>query len=102
MKKIVLLLIIIALIVSAGIFYLNKEILPTKAKAAIVAALEDVTHKKVLLGSVHFNIFKGLVLNDLIISDDLNAIINVQEARCRFLFIPLLNKKIIISRIVFD
>ena len=102
MKKILSILILIILAASAGIFYLNKEVLPTKVRGAIVAGLEDATQKKVFLGSVHFNIFKGLVLKDLIIRDELNAIINVKEARCRFFLIPLFNKKIIISRLIFE
>ncbi len=102
MKRILITLILIILAVAAGIFYLNKAILPTKIKAEIVNGLENVTGKKVLLGSVRFSIFKGLVLKDLIIRDDLNAIINVKEAHCRFLVLPLLNKRIVISRLVFE
>ena len=45
MKKILAILIVIVLAVSAGIFYLNKEILPTKVRSAIVTALEDATLK---------------------------------------------------------
>ena len=100
MKKILILIIVIILAVSAGIFYLNKTILPTKIKAEIVNGLESITQKKVILGSVQLNIVKGLVLKDLIIRDDLNAIINVKEAHCRFLILPLFNKKIMISRLV--
>lgn len=102
MKKIFIVLVIIILAASAGMIYLNRTILPTKVKAEIVKGLEVLTQKKVIIGSVRFSIFKGLILKDLIIRDDLTAIINVREAHCRFLMIPLLNKKIIISRIVFE
>ena len=102
MKKILIILIIIILAVIAGIFYLNKTILPTKIKSEIVGGLETLTQKKVILGSVQFSILKGLVLKDLIIRDDLSAIINVKEAHCGFLVLPLLNKKIVISHLIFE
>ena len=81
MKIFLIILLIIVLAAYTGIFYLNQTIIPTKIRSAIVTGLEDVTQKKVLLGSVRFNIFKGLILKDLIIRDDLNAIINVNLIR---------------------
>ena len=102
MRKFLTALIIIIPVIWAGIFYLNTKVLPTKIKGAIVSGLETATGKKVLLGSVRFHIFKGLVLKDLIIRDDLNAIVNVKEARCTFLILPLVNKKVIISRLIFE
>jgi len=101
-KKILIILTIIILAVSSGIIYLNKTILPTKIKTEIVSGLESITQKKVILGSVQFNLFKGLVLQDLIIRDDLNAIINVKEAHCSFLILPLFNKNIVISHLIFE
>ena len=50
MKKVLIILIIIILAVSAGITYLNKTILPTKIKAEITSGLEAITQKKVILG----------------------------------------------------
>jgi uncharacterized protein involved in outer membrane biogenesis len=101
-KLFLIILLIIVLAAYAGIFYLNQTIIPTKIRSAIVTGLEDVTQKKVLLGSVRFNIFKGLILKDLIIRDDLNAVINVKEAHCRFLLIPLFDKRIVISRLILE
>ncbi|MFA6321101.1 MAG: DUF3971 domain-containing protein [Candidatus Omnitrophota bacterium] len=102
MKKFLIILVLIIAAVYAGMVYLNQTILPTKIKSAIVKNLEDVTQKKTLLGSVQFDIFKGLILKDLIIRDDLNAIINVKEVRCRFLLLPLFSKHVIISRLTFE
>ena len=85
MRKFLIILIAVILAVFAGIFYLNQSASSAKIKAAIVNNLQTATGKKVLLGSVRFDIFKGLVLKDLIIRDELNAIINVKEVRCRFL-----------------
>ncbi len=102
MKKIFFILAALILLLAAGIFYLNQKVLPTKIRAAIIKDLESVTQKKVLLDTVRFDIFKGIILKDLIIRDDLNAILNVKEVRCSFPIIPLLNKKVIISRLVLE
>ncbi|MDD5136450.1 MAG: hypothetical protein PHN63_03785, partial [Candidatus Omnitrophica bacterium] len=102
MKKILIISFVIILAVSAGVYYVNRSVLPARIKTAIVAGLEDATGKKVLIGSVRFNILKGLILEDLIIRDDLNAIVNVKKAYCRFFIIPLIRKQIIISRILLE
>ncbi|MDD5427635.1 MAG: DUF3971 domain-containing protein [Candidatus Omnitrophica bacterium] len=102
MKKLLTILILIVLAACAGIIYLNQAVLPTKIKTAIIKNLEDVTQKKVHLGSVRFDIFKGLVLNDLIINDRPNAVLNVKEIRCSFPIIPLLSKRVIVSRLILE
>lgn len=102
MKKFLIILFVVILIFLGGIAYLNQAVFPTKMKAAIVAGIEDATGKKVLLGSVRFDLLKGLVLKDLIISDDQNAIVNVKEARASFLIIPLFSRQIIVSRLILE
>jgi len=101
-KKSLIALAIIILAAYSGIFYLNHTVFPVKLKAAIVKGLEDATGKKALIGSVRFSIFKGLVLEDLIIRDDMNAIVNVRKAYCRFFIIPLFKKEVIISRLLLE
>ena len=102
MRKFLIILIAVILAVFAGIFYLNQAASSAKIKAAIVNNLQTATGKKVLLGSVRFDIFKGLVLKDLIIRDDINAIVNVRKARCSFLIMPFFNKEIVISRLILE
>ena len=101
-KKIFIIAAAIILTISAGIFYLNEKILPVKIKSRIISDLESVTKKKVLIGSVKFDIFKGLVLRDLIIRDEETAIINVKEASCRVFILPLLKKQVIIPRLTLE
>lgn len=85
LKKIITsVLIILSLGIFAGLFYLNEVFLPTNIKASIVRNIEDATGKKVLLDSLRFSIFKGLVLERLIIYDDKNVILNIKKISCRF------------------
>ena len=83
-KIIPLTLIILSLGIFAGIFYLNEVLLPIKIKASIIKGIEDATQKKVLLDSLRFNIFKGLVLEHLIIYDDKSVILNIKKVADAF------------------
>lgn len=95
-NKIFIALIALALIIFIGIFYLNEVILPQKIQALLVKGIEDATGKKVVLGSLKFNIFKGLVLRDLIVYDDKIAILNAKETSCVFFILPVFKKEILI------
>lgn len=98
-KKILIVVIIFLLLAYAGIVYLNRVVLPTKAKAFIVNALKDYTGKDVTLESVKINVFKGIVLKNLVISDNKKEIISVNEGTCLFFFIPIITKNVIIPSI---
>lgn len=89
----------IVLFSSAGIIYLNKVILPTEIKSLIVQGLEGATQERVSLGSVQFNIFKGLVLRDLTINEGPKALIRIKEGSCTFLFFPIFKKNLIFPSI---
>lgn len=102
MKKPIIIILIILIILSAsGLTYLNNVVLPKRVKGLIVKAIEDQTQKKVTLGSLRINIFKGLVLKDLNIYDKDAAIIKVKEASCVFWVWGLIQKKVIIPSINF-
>ena len=86
MKKTILIILVCLIILSsAGIIYLNNVVLPSTAKSFIIKAIEDSTQKKASLSSVKINIFKGIVLRDLIIYDQEEELINIKEASCIFL-----------------
>ncbi|MBN2831307.1 MAG: AsmA family protein [Candidatus Omnitrophica bacterium] len=103
MKKIIIIvLLFLVLISTAGIIYLNNVFLPETAKSLIIRSIEDTTNKKVTLGSVRINIFKGIVLKDLVIYDNEAQILNVKEASCIFWFWGLIQKKIVIPRVNFN
>lgn len=100
MKKIIFfILIVLALSIFAGIFYLNEVASPAKLKRLVTEEIEAVTGKKVLLGSLRFNIFKGVVLKGLVLYDDTNVLVNIKEASCIPLVMPVFRKEIIIPMI---
>ena len=95
-KKIFFTLIILILLISAGIIYLNNVILPTKIKILIINSLQERTQKKVSLESLQFSIFRGLVLRNLVIYDDKRPIVTLKEGSCTFLIWPFFKKMIVI------
>ncbi|MBU1726782.1 MAG: AsmA family protein [Candidatus Omnitrophica bacterium] len=98
-KKILIVVLILAVLVFSGITFLNKVFLPKKVKALIVRAIEDATQKKVGLESIQADIFKGLVLRNLALYDNNKAIISIKEASCAVLILPIFHKKIIIPHL---
>lgn len=100
-RKLFLIFIVFALLVSLGVVYLNRVILPTKAKAFVIKAIQDYTGKKVTLDSLNIHIFKGLVLRGLVIYEDQKPVVSVKEASCIFLVLPIIKKNIIIPSIEF-
>jgi len=101
-KKILIVSIVLAIAVSGGMVYLERVVLPVKVKAIIIEELEKATGKRCAIHSVNFNIFKGLVLRDLIIYEKNIAIINSKEVSCAFLIPPLFKKETIIPSMRFE
>jgi len=91
-RKILILLAIFFLAVSCGVIYLNKVILPVKIKSLIIKALEEATGKRVAIGSMRFNIFKGILIKDFSIYDEGREIIGSKEVSCTVLVFPILKE----------
>ena len=96
LKKISIILLFLLILISGGIIYLNKVVLPVKIKALIIEAVEKQTGKRASLESVRFNLFKGLVLSGLNLYDGQKKLIGAKEASCSFLILPILKEKKII------
>ena len=99
MKKFIIITLILLSIIFCGVIYLNQVFLPTKIKSLVVTAIEKQSGKKVTLRSLEFNIFKGLVLRDLVVSDSNQIILSVRQANCTVFFLPIFKKQIIIPSI---
>ncbi|MDO8749517.1 MAG: DUF748 domain-containing protein [Candidatus Omnitrophota bacterium] len=95
-KKIAIAFLLLLILISGGIIYLNKVVLPVKIKALIIEAVEKQTGKRASLESVRFNLFKGLVLSELNLYDGQKKLIGAKEASCSFLILPILKEKKII------
>lgn len=99
MKKFIIITLILLVILTGGIIYLNKVIFPVKIKSLIISALKQQTGKDVSLKSVEFSLLKGLILSDLVISDAQNVILSTRRATCSVFVWPILKKQIIIPGI---
>ena len=99
MKKFIIITLILFLILGAVTVYLNKVVLPVKIKELIISTLKKQTGKDVTLKSLEFSIFKGLILQDLVISDTQNVILSTRQASCSIFIWPILKKQIIIPGI---
>lgn len=95
-KRLFIIPIILILVLSLGINYLNRVYLPTKIKALIIKGIEDATQKKASLESLKFNIFKGLVLKGLSVYEGTGQILNIKEASCVLLILPFFKRQIVI------
>lgn len=96
LRKILMILFLLLSTASISVFYINKFVLPVKIKSLIIRHLEKETRKKVTLGSVQFNVLKGLILRNLSVWDGQRKLISFKEASFSFLILPVLREKKII------
>ncbi|TRZ47770.1 DUF748 domain-containing protein [bacterium] len=102
MKKKIILIAILALILilTAGLIYLNKVYLPVKLKAYLTQQLESSTGYSAKIGNLNYHLLKGLVIKDIAVydgtADARNTILTVQELSFNFLFLPLVREQKII------
>ena len=100
-KKIAIICVIFVFIISASLAYFDRVVLQKRVKTLVINEIESSTGKKCAIRSINFNIFKGVVIRDLIVSDNNIAIFNSKEVSCSFLVLPLLKKEVIISSLRF-
>ncbi len=100
MKKILFaLLASLCFLLAAYLVYLNEVELPRKFKSALISGLEDSTGKRVTVDSAKLDIFKGLVIKGLVISDDKSPILAAKDINCAFLAIPVFRKEIVVTSV---
>ena len=98
MKKIFfIILALFCISIAAYLAYLNEVVLPEKIKTAVVENLSCATGKNVSLSGAKLDIFRGLVLKDLIIFDEKLKIVASKDVSASFLITPLFKKQIIIT-----
>jgi hypothetical protein len=98
LKKIILsVFVLFCALAVAGTVYFNEVIFPQKIKSALIEGFELATGKRVELSSARLDLFRGLVIKDLVILDNDLWVITAEEASCRFLVIPLFKKQIIVT-----
>ncbi|MDD5116602.1 MAG: AsmA family protein [Candidatus Omnitrophica bacterium] len=99
MKKLIIISALLVLAVVSVLAFLNFFLLPKKIRPLIITTITRQTNKDVRLGSLSFNIFKGLIVRDLVISDGKNTILSAEEASCGIFVWPVFKRKIIIPSI---
>ena len=99
-KKIILIILSVFLAaVAGGLYYMNKIVIPTVVKAKITTGLSDLTSGKVSMEKISFNLFKGVVITDLVLFEKDNPgvkLCSVKEASATFLILPFFKEKKII------
>ena len=106
LRKIFFLFILLVVLGSIGLWYVNENIMPTKGKSLIIDNLTKATGREVTLESVYYNPFRGIVVRDFVISDDPKynrKFLEVKKLYLNILYLPLFQeKKLVISSIRID
>ena len=106
--KILISLIVIIVLASFGIIYLNKVFFPIKVKEILTKSMESALNRKVKFDTIKFTPLKGVVLTGLEISEkpslkNPKVFLKVKQVSFGVLYLPSLKeKKIIIPRINID
>jgi hypothetical protein len=99
-KKILIVILSLILVLAATFLYLNAVYLPAKLRTTIVSTLEKQLNARVSLGSLKYNLVKGIVIDDLRIyeaaSQEEKPILSVKEISFNLLYLPLFKNKTII------
>lgn len=106
-KKIIFVILFIFLIsLCAGLYYFNTKILPTIVKEKIIAGLSSLTSGKVTIEKIRFNIFRGIVITNLVLfekDNPDNQLCSVKDGSATFLIFPFFKeKKIIVPSLTLD
>ncbi|MBF0619893.1 MAG: DUF748 domain-containing protein [Candidatus Omnitrophica bacterium] len=104
-KKILLIIAIIAVIVTGGLYYINKVLLPVHIKGLILKAAQEQLNRNVTLDELHYNPLDGLVLDNLkIYAKDKpeETCVDIKRVAVQILFPALLQKKVVLTSVRID
>ena len=90
-KKALIIICAIIFFLTAITFYLNRVLFPQLIKKIVVERLEETLKRKVEMGSIHFNWFKGFIIDKIkIYENDPNGAVFAQADQVSFgvLFFP--------------
>ncbi|MEI8011960.1 MAG: AsmA family protein [Candidatus Omnitrophota bacterium] len=101
-RKTLFILAAVFLLFSAGLFYVNKVLLPIQAKTFILKLAQDNLKRGVTFDTLQYNPIRGFVITQLVIADknDPSKIfLKAESASANILWPALLKKKIIIPSV---
>ncbi len=105
LKKILLTLAIIAVLVTSGLYYVNKILLPVQVKGMAIKAAEEALGRKVTFDTLQYNVLNGFVIKDLTVYSKDNPdeiFVHIDRACAQVLFPALLQKKIVLPTVSVD
>jgi len=99
-KKILIILLAVFVILAIAISYLNAVYLPSKIKTILISTLEKQFQRKVTLGSLHYNLIKGIVIKNLTIYEsptlEEKPFLTIKEISFNLLYLSIFKSKTII------
>ncbi|MFC1703903.1 DUF748 domain-containing protein [Candidatus Omnitrophota bacterium] len=106
-KKIVLIMLIAALLLTGAIVYLNSVLLPTKVKAMLLKELQKRLNRDVTIEEIRYSLFKGIEIKKLTIFDkaqfDKKVFLSAENVSLKISMVPLvLKQQIILPTIAVD
>ena len=101
MKKIILIILLFAVLITLGItIYFNKVLLPVKAKSFILEKIELYTSCRTEIDRLSFNPIKGFILENISLSkrdEEKDKLIFIERASVNLLVLPAFkDKKIVV------
>lgn len=101
-KKISLTMAVIFFIFAAGLFYINKILLPIQIKGMAIKAASDALKRNVTFDELQYSPLRGFVITNLAIAEKdapPRAFIRAKNASAQVLFFALLQKKLILPSV---
>lgn len=96
---IILILIIFTVGIGSGLYYINTVFIPKYVKEKITTGLKSLTQGNVTIENIHFDLFRGIVISGLLLSEKDNpkiTLCSIKEASISFLIWPFFSEKKII------
>ncbi len=102
MKKFLLITtVIIAVLIITLILFIKIYVTPEKVKEFVVPTAEESLNRKINIGDVSINIFKGIGLKDFSVkeADQKTDFVTCKDFFLKFKLLPLLSKKVVIDEL---
>ena len=101
-RRLIHVIVALAVILAGAVSYLGVITLGVKINTIVVGELERATGKKILIEAIRFNLFKGLVLEDLVIYDRNEIFVWAKSVSCGIPLSPLFEKRVVIPAVTID
>ena len=105
-KKFIFIFLALIILCIIAFFYINQILIPVKFKEIALQKTQETLNRKVSIGSVHFKIFKGIIIENIKIyqkDDNKKLFASIEEANCNIIFPTFFkNKSIVIPTLTIN